>query len=317
MKNVSTTTITRRNSLATKGLSLSQAQSISNLCSQRAAEIANILSGINNYSKTVRVDKEDFVTVTGKKMPVNVISLLKEKASLHACQAFLMENIKAKDNMLEQIRYAKADVSSVVFPERPKDKKAELLPEVDDNYGWEQLSVAEVNAYIEAEAFASHIGQFIHKDSPLDRLRRELPTIPAIEWTVIKGDGSKSPVKIDVHHTSEGLLKTHEELAALHREYEQKVNYTLAKIKNIVTARNADIAKVNADEVNMVNKINEEIRMVYDSAYQKANEEVQSIRAEFEKDRQASIKEIAAMRIGECDRFQEVIDIFLPKVKEV
>ena len=315
MKNVST--ISRKNSLSSKGLSLSQAQSISNLCSQRAGEIANILSGINNYSKTVRVDKEDFVTVQGKKMPVNVISLLKEKASLHATQAFLMENIKAKDKWLEHIKYVKADTSSVVFPERPKEEKAELLPEVDDNYGWEQLSVAEVNAYIEAEAFASHIGQFIHRDSPLDRLRRELPTIPAIEWTVIKGDGSKSPVKIDVHHTSEGLLKTHEELASLHREYEQKVNYTLAKIKNIVTARNADIAKINADEVNQVNSINEQMRMVYDSAYQKANEEVQSIRAEFEKSRQTSIKEVAAMRIGDCDRFQEVIDIFLPKVKEV
>jgi hypothetical protein len=314
MKNVSTTT--RRNSLSTKGLSLSQAQSISNLCSQRAAEIANILSGINNYSKTVRVDKEDFVTVAGKKMPVNVVSLLKEKASLHATQAFLMENIKAKDLMLDLARCAKADVSSVVYPETPEYIVAEELPNVGDNYGWEQLSIAETNAYIEAEAFASHIGQFIHRDSPLDRLRRELPTIPSIDWMQIKGDGTKSPVRIDVHHTSEGLLKTHEELASLHREYEQKVNYTLAKIKNIVTARNADIAKINADAVNEANTVNAELRQAFDSAYKKANEDVNAIRAEFEKDRQATIKEVAALRIGECDRFQEVIDIFLPKVKE-
>ena len=313
MKNVSTT---RRNSLATKGLSLSQAQSISNLCSQRAAEIANILSGINNYSKTVRVDKEDFVTVAGKKMPVNVVALLKEKASLHATQAFLMENITAKDQMLDLARCAKADVSSVVYPETPEYIVAEELPNVGENYGWEQLTIAETNAYIEAEAFASHIGQFIHRDSPLDRLRRELPTIPSIDWMQIKGDGTKSPVRIDVHHTSEGLLKTHEELAGLHREYEQKVNYTLAKIKNIVTARNADIAKINADAVNEANTINAELRQAFDSAYKKANEDVNAIRAEFEKDRQATIKEVAALRIGECDRFQEVIDIFLPKVKE-
>lgn len=314
MKNVSIPT--RRNSLATKDLSLSQAQSISNLCSQRAIEIANILNGVNNYSKTVRVDKEDFITVQGKKLPIDVVALLKEKASLHATQAFLMENIKAKDLMLDLARSAKADASSVVYPETPEYIYPEELPNVTENYGWECLTIAETNAHIEAEAFASHIGQFIHKDSPLDRLRRELPTIPSIDWMQIKGDGSKSPVRIDVHHTSEGLLKTHEELASLHREYEQKVNYTLAKIKNIVTARNAEIAKINADAVNEANTINAELRQAFDSAHKKANEEVNAIRAEFEKDRQATIKEVAAMRIEVDPRFQPVVDIFLSKVTE-
>jgi hypothetical protein len=45
-----------KNSLApNKGLSLSQAQSISNLCNQRAREISAQLSGVNNYSKSVSI----------------------------------------------------------------------------------------------------------------------------------------------------------------------------------------------------------------------------------------------------------------------
>jgi hypothetical protein len=44
-------------------------------------------------------------------------------------------------------------------------------------------------------------------------------------------DGEKTPVEIKIHHNSEDLLKIHEELAALHRQYEQRVNYFKAKVK--------------------------------------------------------------------------------------
>ena len=41
----------KKHSLSTKGLSLSQAQSISNLCNQRATDISGELNGINNVEK--------------------------------------------------------------------------------------------------------------------------------------------------------------------------------------------------------------------------------------------------------------------------
>ena len=70
----------KKNSLTpNSGLSLSQAQSISNLCNQRALEIGNKLSVVNNYSKVVQVNKEDHTIVKGKPIPANVVNLLKEK----------------------------------------------------------------------------------------------------------------------------------------------------------------------------------------------------------------------------------------------
>ena len=36
-----------------------------------------------------------------------------EKAKLHACQAFLMDNIKAKDDVMNQARQKQADISVV------------------------------------------------------------------------------------------------------------------------------------------------------------------------------------------------------------
>jgi len=314
----------KKNSLTpNKGLSLSQAQSISNLCNQRAREINGQLIGVNNYSKSVTVSNgitsKDHTIQVGKELPANVVDLLKEKAELHACQAFLMENIKAKDAMLNNAKNEQPDYSGNTAPKRPLqelvDVKNQLLREVGEDFGWEQLTAAELNEYLEAEAFASHIGQFIHKDGILDHLRNELPHVPPIEWMTIQ-DGLKSPVTITVHHTSENLLKTHEELAALHRQYEQRVNYFKAKVKNLTTAENARIANVNADLQNEAEAINNKLNSEYDTAFKAYTEKTKSIKAEFEKIRQAKIKEIAVMRIQVDPRFQKTVDTFLKQLTD-
>jgi len=305
----------KKNSLAKTGLSLSQAQSISNLCNQRAGEINNILTNVNNYSKKVSVGKKEHTIVAGKPLPENVVELLKEKAELHACQAFLMENLKAKDEMIKGIVQERPNVGHIVMPETPKYVTADYVENVDEDFGWGQLTVSELAEYYEAEAYASHVGQFIHQGKPLDSLRRELPGLPAIEWMVIK-DGVKSPVEIDVHHTSEELLKLHEELAEIHRGYEQRVNYFKAKVKNLTTAENARIANVNADAETKAEKTNDDLRTEFDLAKKKVSAEFQAVKVEFEKERQARIKEAAALRIDVNPRFQKVVDIFLKKLPE-
>lgn len=307
----------KKNSLTlNKGLSLSQAQSISNLCNQRAIEIAAKFNTVNNYSKSVTVGEKTHVIVNGKKLPENTVALIKEKASLHACQAFLMENIKAKELMLIEIKNAQPDLSMIVMPEKPNFSKIsslDMLDVVHENWGWEQLSISELNEFLEAESFAAHIGQFIHKDSILNGLRRELPEIPAIEWMTIK-EGEKSPVEINIHHNAEELLILHEELAALHRQYEQRVNYFKAKVKNLTTEENARIAKHNADIQIEATKINTDAQAAYETAYNAACEKIKVIQTEFEKERQKKIKNIAAMRISVDSRFQETIDLFLKQI---
>ena len=310
--------VMRKNSLVpNKGLSLSQATSISNLCNQRATEITSKLIVVNNLSKTVKVNKEDKVIIAAHPLPENVADLLLEKAKLHGCQAFLMENIKAKDAMLKAAKTEHPDISDIEEPAQPRyvGPEVHMLTEVREEWGWEQLSAAELNKYYEAEAFAAHIGQFIHRDGILTGLRNELPNIPDIEWMVIK-DGVKSPITIDKHHKAEDLLKLHEELAATHREYEQSVNYFKAKVKNLVTAENARIAKHNADAQNKAEAANNELRSTFDTLYKAYNEKVKSARTEFEKTRQAKIAEIANMRITVDPRFQETVDVFLTKLPD-
>ena len=302
----------KKHSLSTKGLSLSQAQSISNLCNQRATDIAAELNGINNVEKKLKIGDETYIETVGKPVPSNLTELLLEKAKLHATQAFLMENIKAKDILIREARYRGIDVD-LETPSRPKLETFTPIDEVDESYGWAQLTSNEVNEYTEAEAYAAHIGQFIHKNGPLDKLRKELPSIKTLEWIEVE-QGRKTPLMVTVHHTNEQLLTIHNELAAKHRQYEQRVNYFKAKVKDLTTAENARIARHNADGFAKVNATNEVLNNQYHKEYTAYQSELTRLREELELQRQTEIGEIASLRINVDPRFQDVIDTYLAQL---
>jgi len=302
-----------KNSLASKGLSMSQAASISNLCNQRAKEISTKLDNINNVEKTLSIGTETYIETQGNPIPQNVVQLLQGKARLSATQAFLMENIKAKEDLIKAIKYEqfKYDVEA---PIRPTTISETLPLEVDEDFGWDTLTAAEYNEYLEAEAYASHIGQFIHKRGTLDRLRAELPTIKTLEFMEIEV-GKKTPLKVFIHHTPEQLLTIHEELAALHRGFEQKVNYFKSKVKNAVTATNAAVQKSRGDIQARVNQVNLELANEYKLAYDKWLADQRKAQHEFEEKRQGRIQDAVNLKIEVAERFQDVVNEFLNQLK--
>jgi hypothetical protein len=301
-----------KNSLSSKGLSMSQAQSISNLCNQRSKDITAALADINNVEKTLTIGTETYIETQGNPIPDNVVSLLQDKARLSATQAFLMENIKAKDELINSIKRERF-VYPIESPERPKLISETIPSEVDEAFGWDQLTLAEYNEYLEAEAYASHIGQFIHKGGRLDRLRAELPTIKTLEFMEIEV-GKKTPMKVEVHHTSQQLLAVHEELAALHRGYEQKVNYFKSKVKNATTKENARIQKERGVIQARVNEQNSAAANTYKLAYDQWAGEERKAQHEFEEARQAGIESAVALKIDVAPRFQPVVDEFLKQL---
>lgn len=302
-----------KNSLASKGLSMSQAASISNLCNQRTRDITASLADINNVEKTLTIGEETYIETQGNPMPQNIVTLLTAKARFSATQAFLMENIKAKDELIKSIKSERFKYE-VESPARPTIV-SEILPnEVDEDFGWDTLTVAEYNEFLEAEAYASHIGQFIHKGGRLDRLRAELPTIKTLEFMEIEV-GKKTPLKISIHHTAAQLLTIHEELAALHRGYEQKVNYFKSKIKNATTSENAKIQKERGEIQARVNQQNSDLANAYKLSYEQWTAEQRKAQHEFEEKRQAKIQDAVNLKIEVAERFQSVVDEFLNQLK--
>ena len=90
--------------LAKKGLSMSQAQTISNLCNQNALEIEREINSYNNCSKSINVNGQVYDLQEGIPIPGDILKKLKNKGDLHACQAFLMEAIKGKDTVISLLK---------------------------------------------------------------------------------------------------------------------------------------------------------------------------------------------------------------------
>jgi hypothetical protein len=304
----------KNNSLSTKGLSLSQAQSISNLCNQACRDINAKLESFNNASKELTLDGHLYVETQGHPITEDLEKMLEEKSMLHATQAFLMENIRAKDQLIKQTKNKKFEFA-IKAPEYPELEELEYDYdyEVDEDWGWAHLTPSEYAEYLEAEAYASHFGQFIHKDGKLDKLRAELPTIKTLEWIEVE-TGKKTPLNVTVHHTIDQLGNLHEQLAGIHRTHEQKVNYYKAKVKNIVTAENARIARERADRQSAVNERNDKLMTEYQNLRNEWAASKRKAEMEFEEGRQKEIARISALRIEVDPRFQATVDFYLSRL---
>lgn len=290
--------------LGTTGLSMSQAQSISNLCNQNAEEIKRQLSRINNYSMEIKFPMETIVTKNGHPIPDNLIAQLKEIGQLHACQAYLMSAIKSKEKYMELIRWNRFE-----YDVPQPAKRLSCIPTshslVNENWGWEQLTDAEHAEYLEAESMASHLGQFIHKAGILDSLRKELPKLSPISWITIK-DGEKTPERLLIHHTEDDLMMIHEAIAKQHAEFEQKVNYFKAKVKNLVSEENNRIAKVNAAEMRRAGQETVEYNQLLNQWSTAKN----AAESEFDASKEKQLNEASKLRIQVDPRFQPLVNRF-------
>lgn len=302
--------------LDTKGLSMSSAQTVSNMCNQTVREIDNILDSVNNASKTITIDGKDLTETEGFKMPENVIDLLKDKAKLRATQAFLMEALKGKDEELKRLKKLSFCFSTVEeAPDFPDYREYNGKDSVDEDWGWSKLSDSEMNDYWEAEAYASHIGQFIHKNGKLDKLRNELTTLKSLEWITVK-DGEKTPIQVVKHHSREQLFDIHSELSELHRTYEQKVNYFKAKVKNLVSSENARLATESAKAITEVNVFNTELRNIYNAECKSYSERQAAWLSSRESEREMAINAVSLLRITVPSQFKETVDDLLPSIEE-
>lgn len=296
--------------LGKNGLSMSQAQSISNLCNQNAQEIQREIESYNNCSKSITVGGQVYNMQDGIPMPGDILDKLKTKGDLHATQAFLMEALKGKDSELERLRNMLPDLSHLIAPQRIYAPDYEIQYNVEESWGWKQLSDSEYSEYLQAEAMAAHLGQFIHKNGKLTQLRKDLPNTGSLEWFEVE-DGKKTPVKVVKHHVSAALMMIHEEIAEAHRKYEQRVNYYKAKVKNLVSDENARIQKENANKAAEFLKLEKELNQNYQLAMDAYNGEVLKQTMDFNSGRELLIKATAALRINVDPRFQHVIDLFI------
>lgn len=308
------------NSLGKEGLSMTDAQILSNLMVQRVYDIDRTFNGVNNAKQVIRYNGETLTLVEGKPLPDNILDLLAEKVKLLGAVAFLRENVKFKDAKVSHLQNEYNFKTTVEYPELEPVEQFVGIPEVTEDWGWNQLSTTKLNKYYQDEAIAAHYGQFIHKGGILDKLRADVAVLPAIEWKVIKRPqgNEELPVQnfLNPSHTSEELLKLHETLAGKHRAAEKRVNYVKATVKNSVTLENARTAKLNQDEYVRVSTANAEVTQRNNVVLTKYRTDVQTEEKEFTTTNLNNLKEAADLKISVDPIFQEIITEYVDKLKE-
>jgi hypothetical protein len=296
--------------LSTSGLSMSKAQSISNICNQRAKYIDSLLTNVNNVSKYFKQsDGEIYMKQIGKPLPVNVLELLNDKSSYHALQAYLMEAVKYKDNLLEIEKY-NSFKTELIFPLTPNYIPTTTIKEVDEKWGWEQLSEKEYCEYLEAETYASHIGQYFHRGGILDNLRKNYNSDLELSFIELKKD-EKIPITSTPNHTEKYLIDLHENLANVHREYEQKVNYYKSKVKNLVSNKNIEISKINSDILTKAEVANKKLRQEYNELVNDYNTKLSLESLEFNENKEVQSKRISSLKIKIPTNLQPTVDKLL------
>lgn len=275
--------------LSEKGMSMTQAQSLSNLCNQHSQTIENELAKIGNFSSKLEHNGKDYPVFVSQPVPADIAKKLKEQGEISALQGILMENIKTKSEILEMIR--RYDFEFDTPPAIPNYR--ENVSETDMK---SYLSITDFGEFIYHEAMAAKIGQFIHKNGTLDKLRRTLNADERFETYQMKA-GEHTPIVKTMNHTHDELLKYHEELSNLHREHEQKVNYYKAKLKNMANDENIKIAQENQAKAR-----------VYGDEFKQWSEK--------RNERQSELYAlISPLRIGIPTLFQSTIDLFKEKIK--
>ena len=295
--------------LAKTGLSLSQAQSISNQCFQKCVTMEQLILNLNTHSKNIIVDGIGYEVLSANPVPADILAQLQAISRYHACQAFLRESMQAKDKLMAEIKN-KIFTPTANTPDSPEYHKLILKDYVNEQNAWDNLTATEQAEYLDVETQAAHIGKFIHKDGHLTKMRNHLAKLPNIEWTDVKV-GEKTPIRVTKHHTETQLLKIHEKLAKVHREAEQKVNYFKSKMKNWISEENAKINKLNAEEQANIQAKNSEIREAHETAMRAYSATIGQEISLFEAQRNLDMKEAAALRITVDPRFQPVIDELL------
>ena len=294
--------------LSKTGLSITQAQSISNLCNQYCVEIDNVLQNINIISKEFTFNQEHFIEQKANEVPANLIELLNKKGEYSSLQAFLMENIKLKDSLLEEAenKYFRFEESS---PLQPKFIDPRGLPRITEV----QLSEEDRIDYLIQESFASQIGKFIHKGEKLDMLRKEASNTPLVEWKKIDSNIT-IPVKNTIHTTPEELFKIHLQLVEIHRVHAQKLNYYKAKMKNQLSDLNEEIVRKNAEEYDKASSKYQKELQEYNEEFRKYEERYHKALFAFQEEKEKEMKRIASLRIRIPEIFKPLVDTLLKKV---
>ncbi|TXI86966.1 MAG: hypothetical protein E6Q36_08275 [Chryseobacterium sp.] len=274
------------------------------LTSSEASRVANFLKEL---VKGIDVNVDDFKIITskalkeGKELPTdNNVRIedwskkLQDKAKYFSLSAWLKEAIKYKDRLFEEESNKHFNASTInssdllTYPEKPSKKDTSF-----ESFFLNELDTRQQAEYLKEEAYAAHIGKFIHN---FDTIREQLNNFEPTVFKPLVGGETLTVVRT-LLYTKEELVEEHENLLKLHRESEKILNYYRAKHKEWV----ADIDRKYQIDL-------DEYTMEYTTVSNLNNKVVQTYRTAFENEKTDRLEELRQSKIVIPNELQPILD---------
>lgn len=311
--------------LGEKGLSQTEAGHQCNILNAKVAQVERSIQMTGAFKETLVYE--------GQSIPVNdptkiedFLTIAKKKGEYHSLSAWLAEGIKAKEDVLNMVKYnwpvydffLPGEALREVTIDYPVQKTivAKVFTDVDvinECYG-----IADRQEYLQAEAMASHIGKLIHKDKKLDLIIKDLSSSNRLSYKTLPGstDRKTYPVKLEPVYAPSELDAQYMLLQAEHREWEKKVNAHKAFIKDeIAKMEMAESDRVLVESRKAYDEYMEKKR-VYDNHRAEVDAHNANLREACNKRKTAMVNAIAKLKIIIPKALQPVYDsIQEPKTK--
>lgn len=254
------------------GLTSTSANHIANLAKEYYQTLEMKLDNIKFYDEKISlISSSDSKLLRGGITPSTLEEIksdLYKIADAKSLIAWLREAIKAKDNLLKEVKYLSfgdwCKQNNVECPEMPE--MAEILTE--DEY-LSTLSVKERNRYFQLQTICSVIGQYIHPKGTYSRARKDLKN-KMQNPNSLSGSGRDA---ILYSYTPTITLVSADalffDLQAKHREFQAELNGMLHKMQQAIDAD--EVAK-RAEHTAKMNECGALIRK-YNAEYRKSLKE--------------------------------------------
>ena len=277
---------------ADDGLSMSDANSVAGKAGDIADTVGRLLAQTGSFIKTTTLDGVTVTLVLPKKID-NLIEIAKKDGELYGLKAYLMEAVKAKNALIDNLKAANVEDFAETTEKFPKfDAEEDKLPEretVNENTILQTWNLEERGEYYLLEAQTAHLGKKIHPNGIIERLAQESFEGVRYEREELnsgQGDTKTHIAEVVSVYTPEEAQNAFYALHDARRDYEKRLNWFKARLQNELNAKQVEAEKDYQKRFND-----------YTELQQKKRDAAENLRSTLQARRLTLVREAADLKI--------------------
>ena len=282
---------------------MSDANSVAGKAGDIADTVGRLLAQTGSFVKTTTLDGKTVTLISPKKIE-NLGEVSKRDGELYGLKAYLMEAIKAKNALIDNLKIVNVEDFAEPLEKFHKfDSEEDKMPEreaVNENSILQSWNLEDRAEYYLLEARVAHLGKKIHPNGIIERLAQE--SFEGIryereELNSGQGDTKTHIAEVSSVYSPEEAQNTFYALHDARREFEKRLNWYKARLQNELNAKQVEAEKDFQKKLN-----------IYTELQQKKREEAENLRSTLQTRRLTLVREAADLKILMPNALREIYD---------